>query len=162
MVISHGNDFLTQQGIPISNHLIPFIKRVRFLLDNSHGKPGWNSEAKSQVQSTLAISLYRLGEEIGEYRLIMNAIEIYRLSLKEDIKEHAPLRWAATQNNLGIALRELGRLEGSTFWLEEAVAACRLALQVRTKDRAAMQWAMTQNNLNNAYTALERLQSSTL
>jgi hypothetical protein len=55
---------------------------------------------------------------------------LFRLILKEQTRERAPLQWATTQINLGNALQTLGSREAGTARLAEAVAAFDVCLTV--------------------------------
>ena len=103
-----------------------------------------------------AYALYRQGNELGDKRALLAAIEQYKRLIELTSRERVPLDWAMTQNNLGLALQVLGRRESGTAKLEEAVVAYREALKERTRERVPLDWAATQNNLGIALSAPRR------
>ena len=76
-----------------------------------------------------ANALYRQGNEFGDNRALLAAIEQYKRLIELTPRERGPLEWAMAQNNLGIALRVLGERESGTAKLEEAVISYREALK---------------------------------
>ena len=76
-----------------------------------------------------ANALYQQGDEFGDNRALLSAIERYKRLVDLMPRERVPLDWARAQNNLGIALRVLGERESGTAKLEEAIAAYREALK---------------------------------
>jgi tetratricopeptide (TPR) repeat protein len=153
-VISGAAEFDAQEGRYVADRLPPFIARVKRLLEDSGGRPGWDADARGTTLVILADALYTLGEQSGQNKPLEEAVASYKAALKEHTRERVPLDWAMTQNRLGMALRSLGKREKSTKHLEEAVAAYRKALMVRTRELVPWKWAMTQNNLGNALTSL--------
>lgn len=91
----------------------------------------------------------------GDARL-EEAVDAYRLDLRENTRDTAPLAWANTQTNLGNALVRLGDRESSTLHLEEAIVAFRNALAEHSRERVPLDWANTHLNLSLALLALAR------
>ena len=108
-----------------------------------------------------ANALYRQGNELGDNRALLAAIEQYKRLIELRPREGEPLGWAMAQNNLGVALRSLGERERGTAKLEEAVIAYREALTERTRERAPPQWAQTQHNLGVVLFRLGERESGT-
>ena len=108
-----------------------------------------------------ASALFRQGNELGDNRALLAAIEQHKRLIELMPREREPLGWAMAQNNLGAALRSLGQREGGTAKLEEAVIAYREALKERTRERAPPQWAQTQNNLGAVLFRLGERESGT-
>jgi tetratricopeptide (TPR) repeat protein len=158
VVATHYSTFSEQKGRFIADQLMPFITRVRRLLDKNLGRQGW-----SDVQFFLGNALSTLRTQTGMNQPLEEAATAYCEALKEWPRERVPLDWAMTQNNLGNALTSLGEREPGTAKLEEAVAAYREALQERTRERVPLHWAITQNNLGSTLRVLgERKKDATL
>ena len=79
-----------------------------------------------------------------------DAVEQYRLAIKNLPREHYPMEWAKAQNGLGNALEKsigTGLPEDKPKRLEEAAAAFRLALEGYQREKTPLDWAMVQENL---------------
>ncbi len=161
LMATENAKFRALEGQFISDQLGPFIEKVRTLLKNSVGQPGWNTETHAQACVILADSLTTLGAQTGTAPPLEEAVGVYRSALTEYTRERALLDWALTQNNLGNALAILGEREASTQRLEGAVAAYRAALTERTRERAPLDWAVIQNNLGNVLQRLGEREAST-
>lgn len=161
LVASDYNEFLAQEGQYVADHLLPFIVRVRKLLETSANRPGWDTDAMVNTRLILADTLYMFGEQSGKNEPIEEAVISYREVLKEFTREKVPLRWAMTQNSLGTALTSMGNRKGSTSQIEEAVVVLREALKVLIQDKVPLDWARTQGNLGVALSSLGEREDST-
>ena len=134
LAASSASKFTAKEGHYVTDLLPRFIHRVRRLLSESEGRPGWDADARGFTRLILANALSVLGDRDRKNKALQEAVAAYQEALKERTRDRAPLVWATTQNNLGDALRVLGERESGTGRLEEAVAAYREALKVRTQD----------------------------
>jgi len=155
LVASSASKFTAKEGHYVTDLLPRFIHRVRSLLSESEGRPGWDADARGFTRLILANALTVLGDRDRKNEALQEAVAAYREALKERTRDRAPLVWATTQNNLGDALSVLGERESGTGRLKEAVAAYREALKERAFDRAPLDWVLTQGTtLNYALTGL--------
>jgi tetratricopeptide (TPR) repeat protein len=99
-------------------------------------------------------ALFSQGEQKGDNRALMQAIELCRIMLTRCTRESHPPEWAMVQNNLGGVFGVLGERESGTDRLKDSIAAYREALTVRTRERMPIQWAMTQQNLGTTLACL--------
>ena len=111
---------------------------------------------RSVLCTLLGLALQTLGERESGTDRLEQAVEVHRSALSEDLREHAPLGWAAIVSGLAMALVALGSRERGTARLEEAVETYRVALEECTRERAPFQWAELQGNFGNALTTLGR------
>ncbi len=154
VISSQDSQFRAKRGQYIADRLLPFIDRVRSLLNASVGRAGWDADALGATRVILADALQNLGKQSWQNEPLEEAITTYGEALKEMTRDRVPLEWAAIQNNLGIALSTMGEREGGTARLEMAVAAYRAALEERTRERMPLDWAAIQNNLGNVLRTL--------
>lgn len=120
----------------------------------------FTSPASEFVSKPDAVVQARLPRK-SETSWLEDSVALYREALKEQIRDRAPLEWAAMQNNLANALFALGEGESGTSRLEEAVALYREALKQHTREHAPLEWATIQNNLSRALAALAERESGT-
>jgi tetratricopeptide (TPR) repeat protein len=92
-------------------------------------------------------ALYQQGDELGDNRALLSAIDRYNQLVHLMPRDRMPLRWASNQNDLGNVLWTLGQRESGTARLQEATTAYLEALKEWTRERAPLDWATTQNNL---------------
>ena len=103
--------------------------------------PSTRPDERRRYVKREAGALYQQGDERGDNKAALLAIDRYRAFAQATDRATTPLDWARTQNDLGIALWTLGERESGTARLEEAVAAYRAALQEMTRERVPLQWA---------------------
>jgi hypothetical protein len=125
VVATHYSTFSEQKGRFIADQLMPFITRVRRLLDKNLGRQGW-----SDVQFFLGNALSTLRTQTGMNQPLEEAATAYREALKEWPRERAPLHWAITQNNLGSTLRVLGERKKDATLICEALGKQLMAWKV--------------------------------
>ena len=160
LVATNDAEFAAQEGKYTADKLLPFIQRVRGLLQSS-SMERWSASTRAQVLVILGSALDRYGDQSGQNEPLQEAVVAYREALNEHTREKVPLNWASTQNNLGLALTRLGERESGTARLEEAVVAYREALKESTREKVPLSWASTQNNLGLALTRLGERESGT-
>ena len=108
-----------------------------------------------------ASALYQQGDELGDNRALLSAIERYNRLVHLMPRDRVPLRWASSQNDLGNVLLALGQRESGSARLQEATTAYLEALKEWTRERAPLDWATTQNNLGLAFWTLGERESGT-
>lgn len=161
LVVASDGEFRTKEGHYVTRELPPFIARVRTLLEESTGRPGWNADARNATLAILADTLQVLGDQSGKNEPLEEAVAIWSKVLKERARDRAPHELATAQNNLGLALKTLGERESGISLLEEAVASFKEALKERTREKAPLDWAATQNNLGSAFQRIGERESGT-
>jgi tetratricopeptide (TPR) repeat protein len=123
--------------------------------------PSTRPDERRRYVKREAGALYQQGDERGDNKAALLAIDRYRAFAQATDRATTPLDWARTQNDLGIALWTLGERESGTARLEEAVAAYRAALEEYTRDRVPLDWARTQMGLGLALSRLGERESGT-
>src|SRR3974377_150196 len=106
-------------------------------------------------------ALYQQGDERGDNRALLLAIERYNRLVQLSPRDRVPLRWASSQNDLGNVLLALGQRESGAARFKEATTAYLEALKEWTQQSAAPEWAPTQNNLGVAFWILGERESGT-
>jgi tetratricopeptide (TPR) repeat protein len=160
LVATGDAEFTAQYGRYTADKLMPFIQRVRALLQSSTVE-SWDGATREEVRVILGNALLTHGDQSGQNEPLHEAVANYRDALKEVTREKVPLAWAMIQNNLGNALRVLGERESGTARLEEAVTAYREALKEYTREKLPLDWAMGQSNVGTALRALGERESGT-
>jgi len=123
--------------------------------------PSTRPDERRRYVKREAGALYQQGDERGDNKAALLAIDRYRAFAQATDRATTPLDWARTQNDLGIALWTLGERESGTARLEEAVAAYRAALEEYTRDRVPLDWARTQMGLGLALSTLGKRERGT-
>jgi len=161
LVTTQSSAFNAEEGNFVADRLLPFIDRVRHLLESEAAKT-WPAEDVARTNLILGNALTTVGEQKGDDAALSQAINCYNETLKTFSRQRDPLDWAETQNNLGSALNDLSQWESGTQHLTEAVAAYLAALEERTRERVPLDWAMIQNGLGSALCTLGERESDTL
>src|SRR6218665_549616 len=145
----------------VTDRLRPFVGKVRQLLRNSEGQPGWNPESRATTRIILARSLQVLGEQTRKREPLEEAETELRAALRALPRERSPLLWATAQHGLGNALGTLSHFEEGTEYLEEAVVAFQAALSVWTREYRPLEWAKAQSSLGKVLGYLGEREEST-
>lgn len=87
-------------------------------------------------------------------RLLLDALDEYKLSASFNTPEQLPEEWATLQNNMAAALVRLAeRVNGeeSLNYIKQAIAAFGVVLKIKTRKQSPEDWAISQNNLGTAF-----------
>jgi hypothetical protein len=76
LVAASASEFHTKEGFYVADRLPPFIARVRTLLKESTGRPGWNSDTRGATLSILADSLQVLGDQSSENKPLEEGVAL--------------------------------------------------------------------------------------
>jgi tetratricopeptide (TPR) repeat protein len=88
-----------------------------------------------------------------------NLRDAIEATLTNELRNHDPLAWAATQNRLGNILGAIGQQQHDPEIFQKAVECFLIALEEIKQEDTPLEWAATQASLATAQQALGRLES---
>ena len=151
---------LSQQG-DLEHARLNYRKAAEHFAEAASLVPRTKAGARIDYLIKQASALYDQGDEFGDNRALIEAIDLYQIVLKECRRDIVPDKWATVQNRLGTSLKALGTREAGTRRLKQAVEAYNAALEVRIRNSVPLDWATTQNNLGNALLTLGEREEGT-